>query len=123
VRNYYLFIKKISFLCISPKGKRKDDDIGDLWRVHDKLYDLAPFMPQHPGGSVWLELTQGTDITEAFETSHLVNVSTVEATLAKHFVRDATTPRISPYVFKENGFFKTLKRKIGPVLKVDGSIL
>jgi hypothetical protein len=107
VRNYYLFIKKISFLCISPKGKRKDDDIGDLWRVHDKLYDLAPFMPQHPGGSVWLELTQGT----------------VEATLAKHFVRDATTPRISPYVFKENGFFKTLKRKIGPVLKVDGSIL
>jgi len=62
-------------------GKRKDDDIGNLWRVHDKLYDLTSFISSHPGGSHWIQMTQGTDITEAFESSHVVNVSKVEATL------------------------------------------
>jgi hypothetical protein len=53
-----------------------------------------------------------------FEVSHVVNVTLVENMLAKHFVSDAKQPRLSPYTFKEDGFFKTLKRKIGPILKV-----
>jgi hypothetical protein len=99
-------------------GKRRDDGIGTLWRVHDKLYDLNPFISLHPGGSHWLEITQGTDITEAFEASHVANVSLVEATLAKFFVEDAKNPRFSPFTFEEKGFYKTLKRRIEPIMKV-----
>ncbi|KAA0195902.1 hypothetical protein HAZT_HAZT010028 [Hyalella azteca] len=52
-------------------GKRIDDDIGSLWRIHDKLYDLTNFIAKHPGGRFWLETTRGTDITEAFESAHV----------------------------------------------------
>ena len=52
-------------------NKRKDDGIDPfLWRIHDKLYDLSSFAKRHPGGSMWIESTIGTDITEAFEVSH-----------------------------------------------------
>jgi len=102
--------------------KRKDDDIGEnLWRVHDKLYNLEKFMKNHPGGPLWIEMTRGTDITEAFETSHVVNVSLVEQTLSKYYVGDAKHPRNSPYTFKEDGFFKTLKRRIEPTMKKVGT--
>jgi cytochrome b involved in lipid metabolism len=98
--------------------KKRDDDIGQLWRVHDKLYDVSEFISKHPGGSEWLELTRGLDITEAFETSHMVNVKRVEEVLNKFYVQDAESPRIAPYTFKEDGFYRTLKRVAEPVLKV-----
>ena len=53
------------------RGRRADDGYGQLWRVHDKLYDLTDFIGSHPGGREWLEITRGTDITEAFESGHL----------------------------------------------------
>lgn len=40
------------------EGKRKDDYAEGLWRVHDKLYDLTEFIPNHPGGKSWLEITK-----------------------------------------------------------------
>lgn len=40
------------------KGRRVDDGAENLWRVHDKLYDLSEFKKQHPGGREWLELTE-----------------------------------------------------------------
>lgn len=40
------------------EGKRKDDYSNGLWRVHDKLYDLTDFIPKHPGGASWLEVTK-----------------------------------------------------------------
>ena len=49
------------------EGRRKDDGAEGLWRINDSLYDLESFIEHHPGGSEWLELTRGTDITEAFE--------------------------------------------------------
>lgn len=36
------------------------DGAEGLWRVHDDLYDLTPFITQHPGGSDWIELTKVT---------------------------------------------------------------
>lgn len=63
-------------------------------------------------------MTRGTDITEAFETSHVVNVRNVERILEKYFVSETNIPRISPYTFKEDGFYKTLKRRIEPIIKV-----
>lgn len=49
------------------EGRRKDDNAEGLWRIHDNLYDLGSFITDHPGGSEWLTITKGTDITEAFE--------------------------------------------------------
>jgi hypothetical protein len=40
-----------------------------------------------------------------------------ESILKKYFVRNAETPRKSAFTFEENGFYKTLKRKVAPVLK------
>ncbi|KAF2892875.1 hypothetical protein ILUMI_13292 [Ignelater luminosus] len=95
--------------------KRNDDGAEGLWRVHNKLYDLTDFINKHPGGPMWLELTKGTDITEAFESHHLT--SGPEEMLKKHFIREAKTPRNSPFTFKEDGFYRTLKRNIRPILK------
>jgi cytochrome b involved in lipid metabolism len=41
----------------------------NLWAVRGKLYDLQPFIERHPGGSTWLTLTQGSDITDFYEVS------------------------------------------------------
>ncbi|XP_071551820.1 cytochrome b5-related protein-like [Panulirus ornatus] len=97
------------------EGKRSDDGAGAYWRVHDKLYDLTDFIQKHPGGRDWLLATRGTDITEVFESSHLTTLP--HTLLPKYFVRNAHTPRNSPYTFHQDGFFKTFRRKVGPVLR------
>ncbi|XP_066246438.1 cytochrome b5-related protein-like [Euwallacea similis] len=90
------------------------DNAEGLWRVHNGIYDLTEFVHKHPGGSEWLELSKGLDITEAFEVHHL---STYPAeVLKKYFVREARNKRNAPFTFKENGFYKTLKREILLVL-------
>ena len=35
----------------------------NLWCIGNKLYDLTPFIPKHPGGESWLKNTKGMDIT------------------------------------------------------------
>ncbi|XP_023943565.2 cytochrome b5-related protein [Bicyclus anynana] len=97
------------------QGKSMDDGAEGLWRVHDGLYDLEEFMETHPGGYEWLELTKGTDITEAFECHHLRPIA--EKTLAQFYVRDAKTPRNSPFTFKEDGFYRTLKTLVNEEVK------
>ena len=97
------------------RGRRLDDGYGALWRVRDGLYDLDAFASRHPGGSQWLRVTRGTDITEAFVTSHLNPA--VDVLLAKYHVRDVTTPRNSPYTFAHDGFYMTLKRNVWTFLK------
>lgn len=91
-------------------GKRIDDNAEGLWRVHDKLYDLKDFAKRHPGGAEWLEMTEGVDITEQFETHHVTDKA--EKLLSKFFVRDAALPRNYNFTFKENGFYRTLKRRV-----------
>lgn len=83
--------------------------------MHDNLYDLQDFIDKHPGGKDWIKFTQGTDITEAYEASHVAfDPSKI---LEKYYVKPATKPRNSPYTFEDDGFYKTLKRKIKPILK------
>lgn len=101
-------------------GKRIDDNAEGLWRVHDKLYDLTDFVQRHPGGSEWLELTKGVDITEQFETHHITGKA--EQLLTKFYIRDAVLPRNYDFTFNDNGFFRTLKRKVaGIIADVDQS--
>ncbi|KAF5308055.1 hypothetical protein FQR65_LT06430 [Abscondita terminalis] len=96
--------------------KRNADDLDGFWRIHDNLYDVTEFIDKHPGGRFWLEETKGMDITEAFETHHLRN-DPPEHLLQKYFVKKITKPRVSPYTFHEDGFYKTLKHRVREVLK------
>ena len=104
---------------ISPQKwlhcRRKQDGAEGLWRIGDCLYDLGPFVASHPGGSIWLELTKGTDITEPVEIYHKEGVPRPEL-LRKFYVRQAKTPRIPPFTFHNDGFYKTLKRRVRPIL-------
>lgn len=61
-------------------------------------------------GKEWITSTQGTDITEVFESYHIFAKS--QAMLSKYYVKDISSPRNSPYTFHENGFYKTFKRKV-----------
>lgn len=97
------------------RGKVSDDGAEGLWRVHDRLYNFTPFINAHPGGPDWLEMTKGTDITEAFETHHIKTYP--QKLLETYYVRDATTPRNSPFTFREDGFYRTLKTKVQNKLK------
>ncbi|CAG9773970.1 unnamed protein product [Ceutorhynchus assimilis] len=92
------------------EGKNNDDGAEGLWRIHDNLYDLNGFIEIHPGGRDWIELTKGTDITEAFEVHHLTD--NAETLLPKFFIKKATSPRSFPFTFHEKDFYKTLKRRI-----------
>ncbi|KAF5293577.1 hypothetical protein FQA39_LY03062 [Lamprigera yunnana] len=98
------------------REKRDADDTNGLWRIHDDLYDLTSFINKHPGGKFWIEATKGMDVTEAFESHHIKSDAHLNL-LPNFYVEKATKPRTSPYTFNDDGFYRTLKRKVRPVLK------
>lgn len=81
-----------------------------MWRIHDKLYDLSKFANNHPGGKFWIAGTKGTDITEAFETHHLMGKA--EKLLPKYFVKEAKEPRNITLTLNDDGFYKVLKKRV-----------
>ncbi|XP_053694354.1 cytochrome b5-related protein-like [Sabethes cyaneus] len=92
------------------EGRTHDDGAEGLWRIHDTLYDLTDFAERHPGGPDWIKLTKGTDITELFETHHITTKA--ENLLPKFKVREAKEPRNVRITFKDDGFYRTLKRRV-----------
>lgn len=98
------------------KAKQFDDNAEGLWRINNKLYDFVNFIERHPGGADWLELTQGTDITELFETHHIS--SKPEMLLRNFYVKEAKEPRNYKITFSEDGFYKTLKKKVADYCSV-----
>lgn len=96
------------------RGKTKDDQCNQLWRIHEDLYDLSNFAAQHPGGRSWIEMTKGQDITEAVETMHWKGIP--KSLLAKYRVASAVGPRRYRYTFHEDGFYHSLKKKANKIL-------
>ncbi|XP_023014222.2 cytochrome b5-related protein [Leptinotarsa decemlineata] len=97
------------------EDKKQTDGAEGLWRVHDGIYDLTDFVKKHPGGSEWLELTKGHDITEAFEAHHISDIP--EEMLKKYYKSKAKTKRNAPFTFEKDGFYLTLKREVKEALK------
>lgn len=118
------------------RAKAEADTKGsNLWRVYNKLYDLTDYLDKHPGGRDWLELTRGTDCTEAFEAHHL-DTDKVENVLKSFFIRDADDgglteelnkfslkskdkqkdhvqhPSSRIFTYGQQDFWKTLKRRV-----------
>ncbi|XP_033226339.1 uncharacterized protein LOC117178905 [Belonocnema kinseyi] len=96
-------------------GRKRDDGAEGLWRIKDDLYDLQNFVNSHPGGAEWINITKGTDITEAFEVHHLT--AKPEKLLPKFFVRKAVSPRLIPFTFLPDGFYTKLKERAKIALK------
>lgn len=61
---------------------------------------------------------QGTDITEMFESHHMSERA--ENMLPKFHIRSAKSPRNSLLTFKNDGFYRTLKRRVRDELKETG---
>lgn len=102
--------------CSWLDSKRDDDNVEDgLWRINNTLYDLSDFVAKHPGGSDWIRMTKGHDITEAFITHHIVTEK-LEPILQKYRVKETTRPRNVKLTFNEDGFYMTLRRKVAAKL-------
>ncbi|CAG9854815.1 unnamed protein product [Phyllotreta striolata] len=101
------------YVWLEERGET--DGAEGLWRIHDKLYDFTSFINYHPGGSDWIVLTKGTDITEAFESHHISHAP--EEMLQKYYIKPAQAKRNFPFTFHEDGFYRTLKREIRKSLK------
>eukprot|EP00043_Microstomoeca_roanoka_P002816 m.40679 g.40679 ORF g.40679 m.40679 type:complete len:452 (-) comp11743_c0_seq1:139-1494(-) len=121
----------LNFLPATPEEwlrdrQQRDETAGkvpsQLWMIHGKLYDLAPFIDRHPGGKEWLEFTRGMDCSVEFETHHLDEEKAVQ-TLRKYYVRDAdaeAAKKVQAYTFDDNGFYRTFKRSAFKLLKEHG---
>lgn len=102
--------------CSWLDSKRDDDNVEDgLWRINNTLYDLSDFIRKHPGGSDWIKMTSGHDITEAFITHHFMSEKSVQI-LNKYRVKETNRPRNVKLTFHENGFYMTLRRKVAAKL-------
>ncbi|KAL0119489.1 hypothetical protein PUN28_007765 [Cardiocondyla obscurior] len=97
------------------EARRKIDGAEGLWRIENKLYDLETFAKMHPGGSEWIRLTKGTDITELFESHHITDKA--KRLLPKFYEREATSPRSVPLTFLPDGFYHTFKKRAIEALK------
>eukprot|EP00927_Polykrikos_kofoidii_P014239 TRINITY_DN16231_c1_g1_i1.p1 TRINITY_DN16231_c1_g1~~TRINITY_DN16231_c1_g1_i1.p1 ORF type:complete len:526 (+),score=92.67 TRINITY_DN16231_c1_g1_i1:33-1610(+) len=98
---------------LESRRKAETND-SRFWRVHGKLYDLTEFIDRHPGGKKWIELTRGTDVTQGVEAYHL-DYAKVEAVLRAHYIRDVGEGEFAHgdrFTFAENGFFRTLRRRL-----------
>ncbi|KAI9019130.1 hypothetical protein DFJ74DRAFT_676117 [Hyaloraphidium curvatum] len=99
--------------------RKYNEKAAGLWRIGDKLYDLTKFVDQHPGGPEWLQMTRGTDITEAFEAHH-PGIEAVRKIAEKYYVRDADWPRESPVTFEPDGFYAVLRERVNKRVKEIG---
>jgi fatty acid desaturase len=59
------------------------------WIIYGEVYDLTPWMANHPGGSLVLQQTAGTDCSALFASSHTFNGGRLAKVLAKYHVRRA----------------------------------
>lgn len=78
-------------------GKKCDDGAEGLWRIHDNIYDLKDFVHKHPGGSMWLEITQ---VSNSLSSEHdfkpfvfLGNRYKRSLRVASHHKRTRRTPK------------------------------
>lgn len=106
-----------------------------LWYIHGKAYDLSDFFGNHPGGKEALIMAQGLNCTELFETYHFARrppewllerfrISSENTHLSKEKLSNGMKELESltdmdkeelfaeKYLFEENGFYNTIKRRV-----------
>jgi cytochrome b involved in lipid metabolism len=110
-------LDNVHFSPINEEILTKEKTKQPLWRIHDKLYDLTNF--NHPGGQTFIEISQDTDITELFETSHY-NIDKARALLDKYYVKDCHSNHqrySSFFTFQQDGFYDRLRSKVNKIIQ------
>jgi len=87
------------------------------WCYKNRIYDLSQFIEKHPGGKHWLEMTQGTDITDFVETHHL-EINKIEEILKKYYIKDCDKkPEFARYDWSDKGLFCILRGRVAKHFK------
>ncbi|KNC82526.1 hypothetical protein SARC_05199 [Sphaeroforma arctica JP610] len=92
----------------------------NVWYLHGKAYDFTDFVKRHPGGEKAILIGQGRDCTELFESYHTFLPS--DKLLAKYALDKEGSlgdgsnvlqlaPEMVQFTFKDDGFYRTLKRR------------
>eukprot|EP01080_Neovahlkampfia_damariscottae_P005624 gene5624-9441_t len=85
----------------------------NLWLIHGKLYDFKTFVSQHPGGENFIKAGQGKDITEVFESVHVLSKKDMNKFIKNYQVETPTNLTFEDYFsWKEDGFYSTLTKKL-----------
>eukprot|EP01132_Coremiostelium_polycephalum_P007883 gene7883-9702_t len=93
----------------SELAKHNTED--DCWVAIDgKVYDITKWLPQHPGGKEMLILAAGRDITNLFESYHVM--SDKPQSLLKNYERGVISSYELPRYVQKSGFYKTLREKV-----------
>jgi hypothetical protein len=101
------------------KSDITDETNRKYWRIYDNLYDLSEF--KHPGGTEWISMTRGNDITELFESSH-PDIEKVKKIIPKYLIGSANEPRNSgAFTFEKNGFYSVFRERAWQILKECGT--
>jgi len=120
----YLVAFFVSIWAVSL-ATRKKKTVPDVWKVHDKFYDLTPFLSRHPGGSAFLEIAKNTDITALFESHHVHDADRIRAeilpkyeiskpeAMSKGWIQIEGAPE---WDFSANGFFKATQKGVAEAL-------
>jgi len=126
--------KHITHFSLFPSGSAdwvedrvaRDGSVGHvpshLWLIGGTLYDLSTYLDAHPGGRFWLEVTRGTDCTDAFEVHH-INMTRALSVLGRFAVGHQPKQLVgatASYVWSDQGFYRTTRRKVREVLRERG---
>ena len=84
------------------------------WVIHGEAYDLSDFAKQHPGGEYILNLGQGRDCTELFESVHAISdKEKIKKIMEKYKLKDQpTTLKGDLFLWEDDGFYSVLSRKV-----------
>jgi cytochrome b involved in lipid metabolism len=75
------------------------------------VYDLTPFIGNHPDGSNWIKYTQGQEITEQYIVHHL-DIKKTDQILQKYYIKDCDNFIPTRYTFEEKGLYQTVKNRM-----------
>lgn len=79
--------------------------------VEGKVYDVTKWVDSHPGGSEYIELAAGRDITYLFDSYHPFTEKPAE--ILKKFEIGTLKTNEFPVYKKDSGFYKECKEEVG----------
>jgi len=97
----------------------KHNTADDCWAAVDgSVYDITSWVPKHPGGTELLLMCAGRDITNLFESYHVMSDNPA-ITLKKYYIGEIRTTELPRYTTK-SPFYSTLRARVVAHLRDKG---
>lgn len=93
------------------------------WYIHGRPYDLTEWMDDHPGGSVIIKASRGTDCTVLFETYHAASLRSewITTLLQRYAVEGVPCKSLDP-AWTETPFYDDLRQVVQAYRMEHGTI-